>query len=129
MAIVEMDFARGGSELIETVLWTNPNPSTQFAGQTITIDTVNGYKYIKFVFRKQHTLTDECPAVILSVEDWRRCSIAGGYAAVSSSVRNSQNSPAYHRYISYSSDTSIAISNDVSSANGYNIPYQIIGLK
>lgn len=45
-------FKTGGGALNETVLWTNPSPTSTFAAQEITFsDDVNNYKYIKVYFR------------------------------------------------------------------------------
>lgn len=34
------------------VIWTNPNPSSSFANQTITVDDMSNFKYIEIYFKK-----------------------------------------------------------------------------
>ena len=41
----------GGGMLEETVLWTNPSPTSDFAAQTVTLsDSISNYDYIKFEY-------------------------------------------------------------------------------
>lgn len=38
-------------DLLGTLLWTNPNPSSEFAGQVINIDNLNEYDVIEIFYR------------------------------------------------------------------------------
>ncbi len=47
-----------GETLSETTLWTNPNPTSQFTPQTITLsDNIQNYKQIKLRFKGHYSLT------------------------------------------------------------------------
>lgn len=42
-----------GEQYTETVLWTNPSPTADFANQTVTLsENINNYDYIKFTWKR-----------------------------------------------------------------------------
>lgn len=64
----------GGTELKETVLWTNPSPTSNFGTQTVTLsESIDNYKYVKFHIRPSRTAGQGSEVgCIISVEDFKK---------------------------------------------------------
>lgn len=123
----------GGQKYTETSLWTNSAPTSDFAGQTVTLsDNISNYKYIAIKFKAAKALTDTIKTIV-SIEDLAK--LVGG--ANSLQVRlggvNNNASYSYSRSFYKASDTTISISgayasNTQASANSMAIPLEILGL-
>lgn len=50
------------------LLWTNPNPTTTFSSQTITVDNLSNYKYL-LIFGKNH-INNSFPASFDLISGW-----------------------------------------------------------
>ena len=136
----------GGTELKETVLWTNPSPTSSFSNRNrINLNqSVVGFNYIGVYFRASTTQADEtlvlCPINMYMTNyseptDYKKtpnkfypiwCGIAG----------NSATSPCYQRGAAGSSDTTIkftvAQATEMANPpenNSYLIPIKVVGLK
>ena len=58
--------AGGGGDLVETVLWTNPSPTSSFSPQIITLnDNWDNYDYIEVDFKAFNTYDNSCIAPII----------------------------------------------------------------
>lgn len=121
----------GGSEkYTETVLWTNPDPSSSFAGQNVTLsDSIGNYKYMKITWKTTTSDTAYSSAYVL-VSDLASMTAANGNRFVSISCMWTN---VYKRNITYNSATSIGIStsyreNASGSNNGVCIPLEILGV-
>lgn len=125
----------GGGKLDETVLWTNPNLTSDFASQTVTLsDNVDNYDFIKFVFNLSTTAaTHRCS--IYSVEELKTfVNPTNDWSRASSPMRSNSNNASFVRGIIYQSSNSLTIGNasgyqSSSTSNSALIPYQIIGMK
>lgn len=106
----------GGGSMTETTLWTNPNPTSGFASQNITLsDNISNYDYIAINIRIGNAAeywTDIFPASEMT-----------GYTSGSNTrpllgARHSNNYY-YYRMLQYNSDTSLTIGDCVrNTANG-----------
>lgn len=128
----------GGGKQTETVLWTNPNPtsSSGFAGQQITLsDDVDNYDYIgiTWAYSISYTSSEYCEESIYRVSDLKK-------AVISSSVRKvipamaSGMSNVYHRVFYYISNTKLQFidcyqSGTSTATNTQTIPIQVVGIK
>ena len=93
----------------ETVLWTNPSPTADFAAQTITLsDSISNYKYIgiKYCFNK--TNTSIIDTAIYKTEEMRASTTDSGtdHNAIMLGLQTSNNY-SFSRVVGYVSDTSI----------------------
>ncbi len=134
--LCELKKKGGGGSMSETVLWTNSNPTTAFAGQAVSLSqSINNFKYLKFTFYNGTSDTVLSESVI-SVEEFKKMTNDTSY---NNFYRFS--SPAYYytnvgwvRLLFYSGDTSVNFStvykvNNSGTATNLLIPHQIIGLK
>lgn len=126
----------GGGKYTETVLWTNPNPSSYFTGQQITLsDDVDNYDYIgiTWAYSMSYTSSEYCEVAIYPVSDLKK-------AVTSSSVRKaipaiaSGMSNVYHRVFYYISNTKLQFidcyqSGTSTATNAQTIPIQVVGIK
>lgn len=139
MALIEMDFAGSGSEHYEeTLLWTNPSPTSDFADQTITLaNDITNYDFLKLLWiYNKSTITSgsNLYSELIPVSK-----------LISSGVYDTQNVSRYlfgarvgqthkGRAIVYATSTSVRITanwnlNSSGTDNASCIPYQIIGVK
>lgn len=114
MAIIKVDYGTIGGGIPTTPIWINPNPSSTFNAQTISID-LTGYDRVFIVnaYATSEIDTDTC-----------------GFVDVGSSgTVGTKDSRFYRTYTVSQSD--VTISNQASTAHGnsYCIPYYIIGIK
>lgn len=121
-----------GGTMAETTLWTNPSPTSAYAGGDITLSKdMDNFKYIKFTFRFSTTDSNEL-SLILSVADVKASTISavGFCTAISGRVPNGYT---YARRISYKTDTSVNITlaeaiGSSATINSAYIPISIKGL-
>lgn len=124
-----------GEKYTETVLWTNPSPTADFAAQTITLsDSISNYKYIgiKYCFNK--TNTSIIDTAIYKTEEMRASTTDSGtdHNAIMLGLQTS-NYYSFSRVVGYVSDTSIKFTtgyrlNAASSSANANIPLEILGI-
>ena len=69
----------GGGTWVETILWANPSPTSNFAAQTVTLsDDINNYDYLKVSCENHNTITgvNDPFSALISVSDFKT-SLAG----------------------------------------------------
>ena len=127
----------GGGRYNETSLWTNPSPTSDFAGQEVTLsDSIENYKYIKINFAYATSYnTGKCnTSVVFSVDDFKNMTYSTNdrHNIGALSVQNQSNT-AYNRILFYVSNTAVRFgtcyqqgTNTASNANS--IPLEILGL-
>ena len=121
----------------ETVLWTNPDPTTTFNAQAVTLsESMGNYKYIGINFAYSTIYgTGDCEStILLSVEDFRK----GGYNTgvrrnTASMVMVNISNTARDRAVYYINDTSVRFDTcyQVASASSDNtnvVPLEILGI-
>lgn len=124
----------GGNSLKETVLWTNSNPGTQFAAQTVTLShSLLDFDYIKIKYRAVYDNADYGAAEIMSITDFmslentaRRCS-GMGISVMIGTIQYSRRAKASGNNGVYFTGA-IAI-NQSGSNNGLGVPEEIYGMK
>ena len=126
----------GGGKMKETVLWTNPSPTSDFAGVVVDLsDNISHYKYIGIVgaySKNSNSNTLEC---IYPADQLPNATSGAAYPVMS--IAGYRSNTFYFRLINYSSDTKIAISSGrsftsstaPSTNNGVMIPLTIKGYK
>lgn len=122
----------GGTELKETVLWTNPNPTSSFSPTACSLsESIDNFDYIKVLYRVSTSNNTQGSAI------WPTSTIKIGGGAnkirASFSAQNAS-SVIYSRIVGYNSTTSLQIGqcsawNQSLSDNALAIPLKIIGLK
>jgi hypothetical protein len=117
-------------EFQETILWTNPNPTTGFESRTVNLsESVRNFKYIKATIRK--STTDNTVRGIIADIDTFTASTTDSPVSYSFMFGSGR----VVRAVRYTTDTSVLFGNALginsTTAGGVNycIPYQIIGLK
>ena len=128
-----------GGKMSETVLWTNPSPTSTFASQTVNLSqSIQNFKYIKFKYANNCYDTTVQSSVIISIEDWiNNQSTSGCHIGLGSRGDIGSSVFYYLRFAYYASNTSITfdvglqsrIGTTSSTENAAAIPLQIIGLK
>lgn len=53
------------------MLWTNPSPTSQDAGQTINCSSIDGYRFVKFYYRFSTSENTEY-SILIPVEEARK---------------------------------------------------------
>ena len=147
MSIIKQDYGElssGGEQYEETLLWENPNPTSNFAQQAVTLsDDINNYDYISVEYKSSKPATI-ASKVIIPVNDFKAYSGTTASASdgnkgfrwfIGSRYQDGSNTYGYVRYVSYTSDTSITITNGyalgttTTSVQTVVIPYKIYGVK
>ncbi len=126
----------GGTELKETVLWTNSAPNVDFASQTITLsDSIENYKYVMIVAKTSKSNNTQ-ESDIWDVETFKTFNNSTKNAPIGiiGFVADSNVSYANVRRIGYVSNNQIFFSGGVfiSATGGNNqwvIPLVVYGLK
>lgn len=117
-------------ENMETVLWTNPAPTSAFASQTITLsDGISNYKYIKLKWKNINS-EDQIGESIVPVDNFTSQSPSPNYNNFSGMFTTPSS---YARGWVYVSDTQITFGNCYTLAgttqnSNYCIPLEITGL-
>lgn len=132
-------FKTGGGALSETILWTNPSPTSSFAAQDVTLSQpITDFTYIKIVCRFSTSNSTEM-AALFSPSDF---GVQGTYPNKNPSVTMTVSSGAGGTVTRYcakaSSDDNSTIhffsgstttTGSGSTKNGNTIPVAIYGLK
>lgn len=114
----------------ETVLWTNPSPTSQFATQTITVSDLSEYDYIRVYFRVSKSIDTEL-SVIMSKADFYN-SIEGNTKDVLSIGATGTTGSAVCRQIYNLSNTQIKFGSAFTSSginNDYAIPTKVSAIR
>ena len=114
-----------GWKPMRTELWTNPDPSVQFAAQTVPVD-LSGYSWFIAEFRLVNTIEASRVSVIAS---------AGSATAVTSNTPYNNNLRQFERDMTLN-ESSVVFGNATTTTEGGNtaaantllIPLRIIGL-
>lgn len=125
---------KGGGDLQETVLWTNPAPTSAFAGKNVNLsDNISNYKYISIRVRV-NTSTPSYTDIFLDTTQFVNCVLGGGYPMAYLGYYASSTN--FTRLYGYVSDTSVFINDckyfstgNVSTQNAAVIPVSISGWK
>lgn len=122
----------GGGALSETVLWTNPSPTSSLAAGNRTITgNFSDYKYVKIEWRYS-TSSQTKNNIIISIDEFKTMTSTGGTCPVVVAIRTSNT--IYGRVIYYVDDTTFANGSayplgGTTAANANVIITQISGLK
>jgi len=129
----------GGGQMVETLLWTNPDPTvpnTGFAAQTVTLlDDINNYDYISVECCRSRTNTSALRKVYYTVEEYKTFALAAGsrLGTVSDRYNASTNESRSFHYIddiSLRFNQCIAYSGSGGTiVNTYLIPTNVYGCK
>lgn len=127
----------GGGTLKETVLWTNPDSTVNFAAQNVTLsDSISNYDYIKIKYRGT-PLVDYYSSAIIEVSELKKLldgTTRGEFTVFMGVASYYQNTYSLGRGVSYVNDTTLHFRTGQyigasGTSAGYAIPTQIIGLK
>lgn len=123
---------KGGGAMTETVLWTNPSPtSTWTYTQMINLsDDYTNYKYLKVIFRK-HTSDNSKRSVLIPTDEF---AISSTGTPLTYTMGYQSTTALMVRRILSDDSTTMHVStcrqvNGTQSNDNQIIPYQIIGLK
>lgn len=117
----------GGGALSETVLWTNPSPTSNQAASTVSLtDNISNYKYIKIYWKNVSNGTWETSALV-DVEEFTKWTST--YYAIGICASRTSTGTVYYRTVSYNNDNSVKISAASESRPERSIITQISGLK
>lgn len=129
----------GSATWVETILWANPSPSSDFATQTVTLsDDINNYDYLKVSYKNSTTYegVNDPYSVLISVSDFKTSATGnstrhnaftfGGLYAPTNTV--------WTRFLFYDTDTTAKFGGctqigSTGSTNNNAIPLQIVGIK
>lgn len=107
------------------ILWTNPNPMSEFASQTITLNS-NNYDYLEFIFKSDY---NDSTKAIISGRAIKGYGIRASYTSITSFKF-------WSRQINYNNETNYNIgdcmvitSSSGSVSNANLIPLYVIGYK
>lgn len=113
------------SNITGKILWTNHNPMSEFASQTITLNS-NDYDYLEFIFKSDY---DDSTKAIISGRTIKGYGVRTSYTSITSFKF-------WSRQINYNSETNYDIgdcmvitSNSGSVSNTNLIPLYVIGYK
>ena len=127
----------GGGKYTETSLWTNPNPTSDFANQTVTLsESMDNFKYLKFVYKVYaDAASNPTNEVIIPVEDFKTTNYTSGTVSLglSSAANASGTNYLWSRVAYYASNTTITFSSTRatganSTNNARSVPTEILGL-
>lgn len=126
----------GGGKMKETVLWTNPSPTSDFAGATLTLsDNISHYKYIGIVGVYSKNATTDTLETIYSTDEI--VNATSGNTCPCLCIAGYRSNTYYFRHGWYISDTTINFTNArscttstaPSTVNGAMIPISVKGYK
>ena len=122
----------GGGTLKETVLWTNPSPTSDFAYQTLTLNqSIDDFKKIAVYYRLSTANNSRESFVTYTTEEFKKFNIDSTNAVGAIGVRSTTS---WIRALFYTDSTHVAIGScytlsTTSMDNHYTIPTKIVGLK
>ena len=136
MSEVLAQLEKKGTTFQETVLWTNPNPTSTsgFAGANVSLDdNISNYAYIKFLTNYNAWNTSKVIEVCIKADEFTNYIDGNGMYTPGFFIQGSDGTQ-YWRYLTYVSDTVVHFSSAINRASGAItnanvIPYQIIGIK
>lgn len=136
MSEVLAQLEKKGTTFQETVLWTNPNPTSTsgFEGRDVSLnDNISNYAYIKFLTNYNAWVTSKVIEIIIKADEFSNYIDGNGMYTTGFFIQGSDGTQ-YWRYLTYVSDTSVHFTNTINRTSGAItnanvIPYQIIGLK
>lgn len=122
----------GGGALSETVLWTNPSPTTNFPASTVTLSAnFRNYKYLKIYFKHSKSASDPERITIFRASDIHDTNTNVMMIGTRQATGNAR-----VRGVTSTSDTNIIFSlsyqtqsSSQSPTGDYCIPLKISGLK
>lgn len=123
----------GGEALVETVLWTNPSPSSNFSAQTITLSqSMSDFDMLRFEIRTHVSSPTTSKSIYVPLSYFN--STSSGANAYKLVLGVYQFTNLYARETYKSSDTQIYISearrlNASGTSTDQTIPYKIYGVK
>lgn len=131
-----VDVNVSGGSLDETLLWENPNPSSSYGENTVTLnDSVQNYDYLRFEFTRG-TTNPEIFSVIYTVDELDNTAQNQNGEKLSSPTIFIAGTGYYTRVLAKVSDTSIVFANgkkytESGTTNSPTslMPYKIFGLK
>ena len=126
----------GGGKYTETSLWTNQSPTSDFAGQSVTLSqSMDDFKYIKIVSAYNKNNLTYTGIEIIPVEELKKAPYPTSTYNVGYFIGSNSTSYNYARRVYYINNTSMQISsaNLVTSGTGGTgnqmaIPLEILGL-
>ena len=122
----------GGGQMVETVLWTNSNPSASsgFAAQAVTLsDDIDNYDYICVEYARGYNYLTTKAKVFCSVSDFKTFGYSAGKQSLALGMYGNA---AQFRAFYYDSDTQAHFGPNLqagSAVNANNIPLYIYGCK
>lgn len=123
-----------GANLSETQLWSNSSPSSDFAGNSISLSqSVSNFTYIKIVYAANKSEASSYNGIVIIPPSMLLNSGTKNYAEVNLGGQNS-NGVKYARRITGASSTSITFGacgqvDSTTRANSHCIPLKVYGLK
>lgn len=132
------DSGAEGAKFEETVLWTNPSPSADFAAQDVTLsDDINNYDFIAvdIKYLKTSADTELIGKVYYKVSDYKTfAGSAGSPIGVCVQVYNVSYAYLLRRVFLYKSDTELTfghcfLGGDTNAYNNFGIPMHVYGCK
>ncbi len=123
----------GGGQMVETVLWTNSNPSAStFAAQAVTLsEDIDNYDFIAIEYARAYNNLTSKNKVYYKVSDFKTFKSTGTYMTGALTIAAAANQA---RICWYESDTSVRFGsnftiNGTQTLNGNNIPLNVYGCK
>lgn len=123
----------GGGALSETVLWTNPSPTANFASQEVTLsDDMTNYQYVALYWKYNKAGTKDIK-MIIPVDDFIYTSVETA-KNLPKIFMGSRGTNTFVRDMAYISNTTVTFSNAVrvniaGNDSSYCLPTKICGLK
>lgn len=127
--------------LSETKLWENGSPTSSFAGQVVTLNyggithKMTDYPYVLIKYRASASDSHEFQ-IMIPVSVFSSYVYGGGYPeyGVAATLKTSSSASIGAREVYYLTQSSVQFGGNgylgkSGSANGYNIPIAILGLK
>ena len=129
----------GSATWVETVLWANPSPTSDFATQTVTLsDDINNYDYLKVSYKNLTTSAgvNDPYSVLISVSDFKT-SLSGNSTRHNAFTFGGIYAPSntnWTRFMFYDTDTTARFGactqiGGSQSSNSNAVPLQIVGIK
>lgn len=112
----------------EIVLWENPNPTSSFANQTITLNDISNYKYLEIYWKNRKDVSEWTYTKIqIGTASYGFCiSPAGTSFRVFSRQINNENT---NNLIFGNCNFAESLSSSITTNNDYMIPVKVIGYK
>ena len=132
MALFRCSSGAGGGGMSETVLWTNSNPSSAFASQSISLsDDISNYEYIKIEYKRNATDANTV-SMMMSVADFLTPQGTSNVKILG--IHSVYANGNFCRMLTYSSGTSLSFGvayqcNAAYNQNSASVPIKVIGVK